>query len=84
MLGLAYKPGTGVVEESAGIALAGLAGGAGYDVHVYDPVVTDAAQPALGRRGHRCASSAEVFERCDVVVIATPWPEFARASRSKR
>jgi UDPglucose 6-dehydrogenase len=77
ILGLAYKPDTGVIDESPGVALARILGEAGYQVHVYDPVATEAAVAALGglARGYR--SAAEVLERADVSVIATPWAEFA-------
>ncbi|MGH3110441.1 MAG: nucleotide sugar dehydrogenase, partial [Gaiellaceae bacterium] len=90
ILGLAYKPESVVVEESAGLALARLLGAAGHDVHVYDPVSTDAAVSALGGLASGCGSVVELLERSEVVVIATPWPEFAqlplaaRASASRR
>jgi len=77
ILGLAYKPDTGVIEESAGVALARLLGNAGYEVHVYDPVATEAAVQALDGRVHGAASAAELLAKSDVAVIATPWPEFA-------
>jgi UDP-glucose 6-dehydrogenase len=77
ILGLAYKPDTGVVEESPGIALARLLGDAGYEVRVYDPVATDAAVQALGGLAHASSSAAELLAQSDVTVIATPWPEFA-------
>lgn len=77
VLGLAYKPGTEVVEESAGVALARVLGDLGYYVHVFDPVATAAALVTLGDLAHGCGSMAELLERSDVVVIATPWPEFA-------
>jgi UDPglucose 6-dehydrogenase len=76
ILGLAYKPNTGVIDESPGIALARLLDQEGYDVNVYDPVASDAALRTL-ETAHGCASVAELLERSDVVVIATPWPEFA-------
>jgi UDPglucose 6-dehydrogenase len=78
ILGLAYKPDTTVIEESPGIALARLLGDeAGYEVNVYDPVALDAALEVLGGGVHGCVSIADLLERSDVVVIATPWPEFA-------
>jgi UDPglucose 6-dehydrogenase len=77
ILGLAYKPGTGVAEESAGVELARLMANAGYDVYVYDPAVTDATLTQLGLTARHCRSLEELFEQCDVAVITTSWPEFA-------
>ena len=77
ILGLAYKPDTGVIEESPGIALARLLGTAGYEVRVYDPVATDAAVQALGGLAQGSSSVAELLAQSDVAVITTPWPEFA-------
>jgi UDPglucose 6-dehydrogenase len=77
ILGLAYKPDTGVIEESPGLALAKFLADAGHEVRVYDPVATDAAAQALGEGAQACSSAAEVLEQSDVTVIATPWREFA-------
>jgi UDPglucose 6-dehydrogenase len=77
ILGLSYKPDTAVVEESAGVALARTLGDAGYEVYVYDPVATAAAAAVLGDGAHAASSAAEVVEKSDLVVITTPWPEFA-------
>jgi UDPglucose 6-dehydrogenase len=77
VLGLSYKPDTGVVEESPGVALAGLLVRDGYDVSVYDPVAVDGALRRLPEEVHGCASAADLLERSDVIVITTPWPEFA-------
>jgi UDPglucose 6-dehydrogenase len=78
ILGLAYKPDTGVIDESPGIELARLLGETGHDVLVYDPVATDAALAALGDLVQGTASVEELLARTDVIVIATPWPEFAQ------
>lgn len=77
VLGLAYKPDTGVIDESPGVALARLLGEAGYEVHVYDPVAMDAALDVLGGLAHGSTSAADVLTRSAVTVITTPWPEFA-------
>jgi len=77
ILGLAYKPDTGVIEESAGLALARILGEAAYEVFVYDPLATDAAVAALDGLANGCGSAAEVLHRADLVVITTAWPEFA-------
>src|SRR3954469_8230462 len=77
ILGLSYKPDTAVIEESPGLALAGLLAREGYEVNVHDPVALDAALGALGGSAQGSASATEVLERSDVVVIATPWPAYA-------
>ena len=77
VLGLSYKPDTGVVDESPGVALAALLAREGYEVNLYDPVAVAAALDRLPEEVHGCGSVAELLDRSDVVVITTPWPEFA-------
>jgi UDPglucose 6-dehydrogenase len=77
ILGLAYKPDTSVIEESAGVALAQILIDAGYRVSVYDPVATDSAVSSLTGLAHAAQSAVEVLDSSDVVVITTPWQEFA-------
>jgi UDPglucose 6-dehydrogenase len=77
ILGLAYKPDTGVIDESPGIALARVLGEEGFEVYVYDPVAQDAALGALRGAAQGSASVEELVEKSDVIVIATPWLEFA-------
>jgi UDPglucose 6-dehydrogenase len=77
VLGLSYKPDTSVVDESPGLALAGLLARDGYGVSVYDPVAVPAALRKLPDEVHGCTSIAELFQRSDVVAITTPWREFA-------
>jgi UDPglucose 6-dehydrogenase len=77
ILGLAYKPDTGVIEESPGLALAELLAKAGYEVRVYDPVATEAGVRALDGLAQGCSSAADLLAQSDVAVIATPWAEFA-------
>lgn len=72
ILGLAYKSGTPVHENSVGVdvAVAMLAGG--WQVFVYDPM----ARP-WGSEGPAVALSAEeCVSKSDLVVVATPWHEF--------
>ncbi len=77
ILGLSYKPDTGLIEASPGVALARVLGDAGYGLNIYDPLALAAAASELGGIARPAASVAELLERSDVVVIATPWPEFA-------
>ena len=77
VLGLTYKPGTSVCDDSAAIQLVNALSDAGLDVLAYDP--------SGHREASHCVSSAvrlaESMEECisgaAVVVIAVPWPEFA-------
>ena len=72
VLGLAYKPGTPVVDESLGLQVAERLRCAGVMVGVYDPVaVTDG-------RGYASYLNAQAAIRhSDAVLVATAWPEFA-------
>ena len=75
VLGLSYKPDTHVVEESQGVALARLLFD-DYQVRVFDPAANAAAASLFGERARICESAEDAIREADVVVIATPWPEF--------
>lgn len=80
VLGLTYKAGTTVNEESPGLRLAAELGDRGLAVTAHDPIAGGAARPAppdgvrmlLGAEGCVAAS--------DVVVVAMPWPELGEIS----
>jgi UDPglucose 6-dehydrogenase len=82
ILGLAYKPNSGVVEESAGLRLAQALLSEGLPVAVYDPAAMSEAQNALLPANQPpaqitfAASAAECVEQSDVVICTTPWEEF--------
>jgi UDPglucose 6-dehydrogenase len=71
VLGLAYKENTNSTKNSPALVL--LDHLKKYDVCVFDPVLlADVAPQATGAN-----SALAACEEADVVVIATPWPEFA-------
>lgn len=76
VLGLSYKPATGVIEESQGVALVKRLSEAGYRVAAYDPLALSNARAALGA----CFTAAESAEACvrgaDRVIVTTAWPQF--------
>jgi len=76
VLGLSYKPDTSVVEESAALDLVERLVLLGLDVRVYDPQALPEASKVLGERVAYAASAQECVARSEVVVFATPWPEF--------
>lgn len=76
ILGLSYKPGTDVIEESSGIHLANRLKERGYNVSVYDPGAMNGAKKVL-KEGIVCAPSMkECLTNCDLALIMTNWPEF--------
>lgn len=77
VLGLSYKPDTCVVEESPGLLLLKQLVEHGYDVCAYDPMGMENARAEINGQDIFTPSCAECVQRSDVVVIATPWSEFA-------
>lgn len=80
ILGLSYKPDTGVIEESAGIKVAHRLAGRGVPVAVYDPKAMPTARAVLDGAVAFADSAADCASRADVLVIATPWAEFRALS----
>lgn len=76
VLGLAYKPGTNVVEESQGILLAQYLAKHGARVVAYDPAAMEVARHVLDGRVELCPTMECCAALADVLVIATPWDEF--------
>jgi UDPglucose 6-dehydrogenase len=77
VLGLAYKPGTPVVEESAGVAIAEfLADRMLTQPIVWDPLALDHAQQVLGDKVEYGESLATTLRVADVVVVTLPCSEF--------
>ncbi|MGC1878018.1 MAG: nucleotide sugar dehydrogenase [Rhabdochlamydiaceae bacterium] len=79
ILGLSYKAGTYVVEESPGIAIANHLSEKGYTLSVYDPVALIEAKKNFSADIQATSSVAECLQRSDTVLIMTPWPEFSQA-----
>lgn len=77
VLGLSYKPQTHVIEESQGVALAGMLAEAGYGVTVFDPLAQAAASAVLDSRVTLAASAEAALGSANAVVVTTPWPQFA-------
>ena len=83
VLGLAYKPGTNVVEESPGLNLVRTLAARGIEVTAFDPAAVANAQAELdGANVNFAASVEDLVRRSDVVVIATAWQEFANIGPS--
>jgi UDPglucose 6-dehydrogenase len=86
LVGLAYKPGTPMIERSFGIDLAGWLATEGRKVTGWDPLANSEAARALDGRIHLAARPEECLA-CDVVVLLLPLAElmqvdWSRASQS--
>ena len=75
ILGVAYKPGTTSTRGSAGRALVEALEPA-VDMLIHDPLAQLPTRPE-GSRAAVALSVEQVLAECDVVVVTTPWPEYA-------
>jgi UDPglucose 6-dehydrogenase len=77
VLGLAYKPGTPVVEQSQPVILANALLGGGYEVAVHDPQALPSARDILDRRIDCCSDPYDCVRNARLILLMTPWPEYA-------
>ena len=76
LLGLSYKPGTHVVEESQPVMLARALLDAGYTVRMHDPKAMPSVSEILQGRGGYCQGPSEAARGASVVIVLTNWPEY--------
>ena len=75
LLGLAFKPNTDDVRESAALKIALALSEAGCAVRAYDPAAMKRARDA-GLVGQCCRDEYDACRGADAVVIATEWNQF--------
>ena len=76
VLGLSYKPDSHVIEESAALALVRHCLQHGIRVIGYDPLAGDMATAELNGQAVVLDSLKDCLAQADVVLVATPDPEF--------
>jgi UDPglucose 6-dehydrogenase len=76
ILGLAYKPGTNVIEESQPLDIARHLAAKGYGVIVFDSLALDNVRLALRDDVSYAHSITECLSAADAVIIANPAEEF--------
>lgn len=76
ILGMSYKPGTPVIEESQGVMLARALAEEGRDVTIFDPMAADAAKAVLPVSVTRAKTLEAAVSRVEIIVITTAWDEF--------
>lgn len=79
VLGAAFKPGTDDIRDSPGLDIACRLGLHGAKVTVYDPMATANALAAFPEFAY-ADSALQAASDADVVLLVTPWPEFAQIS----
>jgi UDPglucose 6-dehydrogenase len=77
VLGLAYKPGTPVIDRSFAVDLAGWLVREGRCVIGWDPMAMDEVRRVIGDRIGYAATGNDCVKRSDVLVIANPLPELS-------
>lgn len=76
ILGLSYKPGTHVTEESIAVRLLKALDIPAFEwIRVYDPQATIDMPGVL-----MCYKTETAIQKADLVIIATAWPQFAELS----
>jgi UDPglucose 6-dehydrogenase len=76
ILGLAYKPGTNVVERAQGLELAQAFLAEGITVVVHDACAADTARALLRGPVRYAGSVHECARAADVLVVCTPYKDF--------
>jgi len=83
VLGLAFKPGTDDVRESASLKIVDGLLRAGVKVTAHDPVANEPFRKAVGARAKDVAF-VDMWEphvkEADIIVVATRWPDYAPLS----
>lgn len=79
VLGMSYKPHTGVIEESQGVALAHRLAKVGFNVIVSDPQALPGAKAVLSGASNIAfeGDPEAAIAAASLVVFTTAWPEFA-------
>lgn len=76
LLGLAYKPGTHIVEEAQGVQLAERLTKAGYAVRLQDPLATRWSRDLVAGLGQCVETVEQAVDQVRMVVLLTAWPEY--------
>lgn len=74
LLGLSYKPGTYITEESQSLMLARRLTQAGYDVAVHDPKALQSAETVLSNTVSYFEDPYTCVKDAVAIVLLTDWP----------
>lgn len=83
VLGLSYKPGTHIVEESQSIELIQKLLELGYEIKVYDPQAMDSTKAIFGDSITYCGDVEECVRPTSTVILMTNWSRFGALDLDK-
>ena len=87
LLGLAFKPETDDVRESAALKIASTLLDKGAKLSAHDPIATENFKTAMGDKSHEISFIEDWQSKatdCDIIIIATNWPEYKQLTRLDR
>ena len=77
LLGLAFKPGTDDIRESASLAVIDLLQAEGAEITAFDPIAQHETEKHLGANTIAYADTvAACIQDAEVIMLMTSWPEF--------
>ena len=77
LLGLAFKPGTDDIRESASLAVIDLLQAEGAKITAFDPIAQEETEKHLGANTIAYADTVEAcIKDAEVIMLMTSWPEF--------
>lgn len=76
LLGLSYKPGTHIIEESQSIMLAKKLVNAGYSISVHDPIVMDSVKMVIGQKVYYFDDPYVAARNAHALLLLTDWPMY--------
>lgn len=77
ILGISFKPGTDVIEESASLKICQALIREHASLSVFDPAAMGNARKVLAGSVHYASSLQECLPGAELCILATPWQQFA-------
>ena len=81
--GLSFKANTDDIRESPSIDIINLLLKRKAKIQAYDPIAASNTKKVLGNKIRYSKDLYACARGADVLIVATPWPEFAKASLNK-
>jgi len=83
VLGMSYKTGTHIIEESQSVDIAVELADAGYDVYVHDPMALEEVKKHTNGSVKCCEDIMECLKDSGGIILSMNWPEYDNIDWSK-